>query len=541
VTPPPIPIDRRPRIIAIILVIGVIAVMLAALSFKVFELDRYFVPKELVLNAAAVLIALAVFTGSRVHRLDTVDALLIAFLAWSTASFLFATNHWAAQRSLGLSFSSAVIFWGARRASEGGMHRMLLGAAGAASVVAAITCLAQAYGIESDWFTTARAPGGTLGNRNFIAHIAAIGLPSILWSVVAARHASARVAATIGTAILAATLVLSRSRAAWLSLIAFFLIGAVLLLISRKYWKDIPIGARLVKGFAAMVIGGTLAIILPNTLEWKSDSPYLDSARKVVDYSSGSGAGRLAQYRNSLKMTEHNPIFGVGPGNWPVQYSRFAPSGDKSLMENGMTANPWPSSDWVAIVSERGFVGATTLLAAFAVLFFGSLRKWNEADDADLVMMKLALAGTIVIAMIVSAFDAVLLLPAPAFLVWMIVGASVGPRRGGRDVDVGARRWSLTVPLMLIVTALTLARSVTQTIAMTSVGTGGRTAGWVRGAFWDPGSYRINQKTAELYARRGQCARARTYSYRAVALFPRSPQARSTARRCGIKLTALPH
>ena len=37
---------------AVVLGIGVIAVMLVALCFKVFELDRYFVPKELVLNAA---------------------------------------------------------------------------------------------------------------------------------------------------------------------------------------------------------------------------------------------------------------------------------------------------------------------------------------------------------------------------------------------------------------------------------------------------------------------------------------------------------
>jgi O-antigen ligase len=534
-------VDRRARIIAIILSAGVIAVMLIALSYKAFELDRYFVPKELVLNSAALLIAVIMLTRSASHRLDTVDALIVFFLVWSGTSTLFADNLWAAQRALGLSVSSAVIFWGARRASEGGMHRVLLGAAGAASVVAAVTSLAQAYGFESDWFTLARAPGGTLGNRNFIAHVAAIGLPSILWSVVAGKHSAARVAATLGAAILAGTLVLSRSRAAWLAVIAFMIIGTILIFVSRRYWRDIPIGARLARGLAAIAIGGTLAIILPNTLEWKSDSPYLESARKVVDYSSGSGKGRVAQYRNSLRMSEHNPIFGVGPGNWPVQYPRFAPGGDKSLAESGMTANPWPSSDWVAFVSERGFAAAVALLGAFAALFLGSLRRWSEASDADLVMMKVALAGTVVSVMIVSAFDAVLLLPAPAFLAWMIIGASVGPRHGGRDVDVSTRPLGFAVPLILLVVAIAVLRTSTQIVAMTSVGTGGRTAGWVNAALWDPGSYRINQKVAELYARRGQCSRARGYSRQAISLFPRSPQARSTARRCGLKLNPLPH
>jgi O-antigen ligase len=515
--------------------------MLVALSYKVFELDRYFIPKELVTNSAALLVALIVLTGNRVHRLDTVDALIVAFLIWSSVSALFASNHWIAQRSLGLSFSGAIIFWGARRASEGGMHRTLLGAAAAASVVAATTSLAQAYGFESDWFTLARAPGGTLGNRNFIAHVCAIGLPSVLWCVVAAKHGFSRGAAIVGSAILAGTLVLSRSRAAWLSLIVFILIGGILLLMSRRHWRGIPIGARLMTAFVGIAIGGTLSVILPNTLNWNSDSPYLDSARKVVDYSSGSGKGRVAQYRNSLDMSIHNPVFGVGPGNWPVQYPRYAPGGDRSLADNGMTANPWPSSDLVAFVSERGFTGAVMLIAAFAALFFGSLRRWADANDADHVMMKVALAGTIVIAMVVSAFDAVLLLPAPAFLVWMIVGASVGPRRGGRDVDLGQRPVSLLMPALILIMAVTVGRSATQVVSMNAVGTGGSTAGWVQGAFWDPGSFRINQKVAELYARRGRCNRARPYSRQAVELFPRSPQARSTARRCGLKLTPLPH
>ena len=58
--------------------------------------------------------------------------------------------------------------------------------------------------------------------------------------------------------------------------------------------------------------------LLPNRLEWKSDSPYLDSAAGLVNYKEGSGRGRLVQYGNSLRMTVAHPLFGVGPGNWPV-------------------------------------------------------------------------------------------------------------------------------------------------------------------------------------------------------------------------------
>jgi len=277
-------------------------------------------------------------------------------------------------------------------------------------------------------------------------------------------------------------------------------------------------------------------VIIPNELDWNSDSPYLDSARKVVDYSSGSGRGRIAQYKNSLKVAQHDPVFGAGPGNWPVRYPKFAPVSDKSLDDNGMTANPWPSSDWVAYLSERGAIATVSLLAFFAAVFFSSLRKWQETPDRDSILLRIAVAGTVVATMVVSLFDAVLLLPAPAFLVWTILGAAGAEPQAdpAKATPVKTRRLLLTT--VLVMAALNLIRSATQVTAMWNVGTGGRTAGWVAGAKWDPGSFRINQRVAELYANRRQCSKARPYIRRAVDLFPSSPPARRLARRCGLKI-----
>ncbi len=536
-----IPFDVAPeprgseRIIVALLSIGVTLVMLAALTFKVFELDRYFIPKELVLNAAGFLLVMALFRRAEFPRASISDGLLIVFLVWSTLSAVFATNHWLAQRALAVSLSSAVIFWSARGIKSERARRILLGAAALASIVAAVTSLAQAYGFESDYFTLARAPGGTLGNRNFIAHVAAIGLPITVWCTVAAKRSISAMLWSFGVAILVATLVLSRSRAAYLAVAATIVICGLLLLASRKYWKQSHVGGRLARMLLVALIGGTIAVIIPNELDWNSDSPYLDSARNVVDYSSGSGRGRIAQYQNSLKIVKADPVFGAGPGNWPVRYPKFAPAGDKSFADNGMTANPWPSSDWVAFFSERGSVAAISLLAFFAAIFFGSLRKWKDQPDYASILLQISLAGTVVAMMVVSSFDAVLLLPAPAFLAWLIFGAAGGtPERTiPLELTPALRRVVRTVVIALA--AIGVARSATQVIAMWNVGTGARRAGWISGAQWDPGSYRINQRVAELYAARGQCAKARPYSRQALDLFPNSPPARRTARRCGLK------
>jgi len=508
------------RAAKILLGLAVVAVVFAALPYKPFELDRYFVPKELVLHAVALIVAATLILRCRTIGYDLADALLVLFLAWSVASAIFATNYWLAQRALGLSVSSALVFWGARRIGATGSYRPLIVAVAVATVCAAAGALAQAYGVDTDYFSLNRAPGGTFGNRNSVAHVAAIGLPALVWSTVTARRSIGSLLGSVGGALVGAALVLSRSRAAWLAVAATLIVLALPVLASRKYWGTQNVGGRFARLLLAVVIGGILATVLPNRLNWNSDSPYLDSARGMVNYKKGSGRGRVAQYQHSLSMAAADPVFGVGPGNWPVRYPRFAPRNDRSMADDGMTANPWPSSDWVAYVSERGFVAAAALLGVFAVLFVGAFRGWRDLPDGDVVLARLALAGTIVAAMAVSAFDAVLLLAAPALLIWTVAGAASGARRSGRTLTPSGKTWALVAAGTMLIVIASLTRSVTQTMAMSSVGRGGHTAGWVRGAALDPGSYRINMKVAELYARRGRCGLARGYAQRANGLFP---------------------
>jgi O-antigen ligase len=519
------------RLIRLVIQAGVILAVIVALPYKVFELDRYFVPKELVLHAAALVIAMALFARRRSLSFDLVDGLLALFLLWSVGASIFATNYWLAQRALSVSISGAIVFWGARTVAPGS-YRSILTAAAIAAVCAAVFSLAQAYGIDSEYFSTNRAPGGTFGNRNFVAHMAVIGLPSLVWCTVTARKPFGAFIGSVGGALVAAALVLSRSRAAWLAVAASVLVLLVPMMASRKYWRGGHVGGRFARLSLAAAIGSMAAIVLPNNLNWNSENPYLDSARGMIDYKKGSGRGRIAQYRNSLHMAASNPVFGVGPGNWPVEYVRFAPSGDRSLTDAGMTANPWPSSDWVAFLSERGFVPALTLLGAFVILFFSALRRWNDLENPDAVLAQCVLAGTVVATMVVSAFDVVLVLAAPAFMVWSILGATSGLRRSAREVAISPGWLGAAAVAVILTSAISTARSITQTIAMTAVGRGGMTAGWVTGALWDPGSYRINLRVAELYSRRGHCSVARGYARQAVSLFPHSPEAKRIARNC---------
>ena len=128
--------STRDRVALAALAFGAVAVVLAAAPYKAFDLDRYFVPKELVLHASAAVAALAIVVGARRLTLTTVDWLLAGFLVTSAASAALATNLWTAERALAISVSGALPFWTAgalRRAGacrrSGAPSRRLLPAA----------------------------------------------------------------------------------------------------------------------------------------------------------------------------------------------------------------------------------------------------------------------------------------------------------------------------------------------------------------------------------------------------------------------------
>src|SRR3954471_11026527 len=188
------------RMVLRIMQAGAIAVVLVVTTLHIFELDRFFVPKELVLHLTAALAGLSVIRALWRMEVTRVDLFLAGYLVLGALSALMATNRWLAMRALAVSASSIILFWAARALRDAGLARPLLHALALAVVVAAATSLLQTYGLDIDFFSENRAPGGTLGNRNFIAHVAAFGFPLLLLVTLQAQRRAAYLRWAIGTA-----------------------------------------------------------------------------------------------------------------------------------------------------------------------------------------------------------------------------------------------------------------------------------------------------------------------------------------------------
>lgn len=523
---------RGPRVALRVLQAGVLAVVLVASTWKAFELDRFFVPKELVLHATALLAGLLLLGTLRRDRGDRVDGVLAVVLLLSLASAALATNPWLGARATAITASGVLLFLVARAVSRGGLERPLLAAVALAVVAAAATALLQTYGVRTEFFSLNRAPGGTLGNRNFVAHLAAFGLPVVLLVALRARGAGGWLVGAAGAALVTASLILTRSRAGWLAFAAVLLVLAFALVASPALRRQGRTWLRLAGIVLLAAAGVAAALALPNTLRWRSDNPYLESMRGVANYQEGSGRGRLIQYQRSVVMTSRHPLLGVGPGNWAVEYPRHAAPRDPSLDRSaaGMTSNPWPSSDWIAFVSERGPFAALLLALVFVAAGVRALRRLRAAPDAEDALRAAALLATVAATLVTGAFDAVLLLAVPTFIVWTVLGALWLP---GTTAAAGgfaerASRWRTLGVAALVL--LVFAGSVRSAAQLTAIGlhASGDAALMRRAARIDPGNYRIHLHLARTAPRAERCRHASA----AHALFPQAQAARNLARRC---------
>jgi hypothetical protein len=520
----------------LVLQIAAIAVILAALPYPTFQLDRYTIPKELVLFLAAAGAGLGCLAAARRLTVFMVDALVTGFLLLSLLSALPATNGWLAFRALGVSLAGATIFWSARTVARADLGRRLLVGLAVAIVLGAVTGLAQAYGlVTSGLASLSRAPGGTFGNRNFMAHLVAIGMPLLLYVALEAKSRRQLGLSALGVMLATGALVLSRSRAAWVGTAASVAFLAVEGLWIGGLWAD----RRIRRGVVALGAGGlaglVLALALPNTLNWRSDSPYLDSLAGVANYKEGSGRGRLIQYGNTLRMAGDDPVLGVGPGNWAVHYPRYMSPDDPSFdADDIIPTNPWPSSDWMAFLAERGgpalliatLVGATIALGAWARIRRGHHHPPAPAD--------LATVATLLAVAVVGAFDAVLLLPAPTFFAAGIIGALATTPRPIRQIALTSVLRRRLMMAAGAVSVLFVLRAATQVGAMIAFDQQKRSA-MALAARLDPGSYRIRMLLGQAWRTAGQCARARPHAEAAADLFPHYPAPTALLRACGVR------
>ncbi len=160
--------------------------------------------------------------------------------------------------------------------------------------------------------------------------------------------------------ILAAGLVFSYTRAAWVSLIGA--LGIFLIMRLR-----IPAWALLIGLLTAGGIAWTQQDHITIALERNRDESSDDLKEHVSSISNissdASNLERINRWNSAWRMFKERPFFGFGPGTYMFQYAPFQASEDRTIISTNFGVQGNAHSEYLGPMSEQGVLGLGLMIA----------------------------------------------------------------------------------------------------------------------------------------------------------------------------------
>jgi hypothetical protein len=316
---------------------------------------------------------------------------------------------------LALNFTALVMVAAGSEASRQDRAQLLDGLLVVGVVLAALTIYESAGGFIP--WDVGRRPGATFGNRNAVGGFCAILIPIAivrLWT----RPTYLRGGAL---AVLLLSVLLCRARSAWMGLMVTGALYFLWQIKRRGPRSDAPRPARRAQ---LVALGAVLAAVAALQLtpwiglQWKESSPILSSFSRMLESQTGTGRSRVDQHLVGITMLAERPLIGLGPGAWRQDAPRFVHQA--TGYHTGFIDALWtPASDLVRQAVEFGVIGLCAAASMLAALLLGARARIAAADDR----VPLALAASLIVAVVISAFDALLYRPPSLALIAVIAGA----------------------------------------------------------------------------------------------------------------------
>jgi O-antigen ligase len=427
------------------LLAGLASSVFAFLYGPPYRLEQFDLPKELALAILGVgcCVYLLLQTGS--HEASRFRLLFAGTLLWAAVlAPVVAASTVASWRTLGAAAAAGAVFVVARergrdRQAPAGYWALLLFLG-----LMAILVLLEAYGGLPFFSAPGRRPGATLGNRNLAARVACFGL-LVTWDrLLETKPRWLHVSLTVLAALFVCVVTVSRTRGA-MAVSA----GLFVALPALTWWfhSGTPGDVRRAATRAwvlAFVVGAGAALRLPNQMGWTA-SDVGASVRRIGEYHSGTGRGRVLQAKTSLAMIRAHPLFGVGVGNWSVVYPAYAEAGDPSVAPGAYYPGPQiPRNDILALTAELGLPGSMGVFGGLVALLLEGVRR-RSACDMRVRASGVLIVGSVCTTVLLGVFDSVLRV-APTLLVCaVLLGFALGevsPHQGPMSIAWQPnRRW----------------------------------------------------------------------------------------------------
>lgn len=181
-------------------------------------------------------------------------------------------------------------------------------------------------------------------------------------------------------------LVLSYSRAAWISLAAALGVLAIVLLKIKFRWVFITTVVFLGLFF-------TFQQQIFDALEQnKQDSSanFVEHVQSITNISSdASNLERINRWQSAIRMFSERPFWGWGPGTYQFLYAPFQRSKEKTIISTNAGDLGNAHSEYIGPMAESGILGMLSLVLIFSLSVYYGLRVYKRAQSYEIRVLAL--------------------------------------------------------------------------------------------------------------------------------------------------------
>lgn len=197
---------------------------------------------------------------------------------------------------------------------------------------------------------------------------------------------SLRVVSSFVFALFLVAIVLSYSRAAWLSLAGALGVLALILLKIKFRWVLI---------FLTVIIGTFYAFkqpILDKLERNKQDSSanFIEHVQSIANITTDpSNLERINRWQSAFRMSGERPFWGWGPGTYQFLYAPYQRSKEKTIISTNVGDMGNAHSEYIGPFVESGIFGMLSVFVIFIISIYTGIKVYKKSDTRELKLISI--------------------------------------------------------------------------------------------------------------------------------------------------------
>ncbi len=267
------------------------------------------------------------------------------------------------------------------------IHRFFWAFAIGLGIIAAYSLIVQAGGGLFSKNAAASSASPFFNDHTSYAAAIAFVIPFLCLLLFLKKRFSAKIVIGSVLVFFLGALILSYTRAAWLSLI---FAGGVFILIHYR----IKLTTILV---VVGIVAGSLLYFQDEITQSMSRNKAVSSTnlvehlKSVTNLSSdASNTERLNRWHSAVALFKERPIIGWGPGTYIFVYGNFQISNDRTIISTNRGSGGNAHSEYLGLMAESGIPSVILYLLILGIVFHKGIRYYQRSTDFEMRMLVMA-------------------------------------------------------------------------------------------------------------------------------------------------------